>query len=207
MIFNKIIYYIAKCIKKIQLPAIKNSEIHKTSEICSAAHIVGCQIDRYSYIGNNCTVINCKIGAFCSIADFCIIGGAAHPTQFVSSSPVFLKGKNCMKTNFSKHIFEPSKTTYIGNDVWLGNSCLIKAGISIGDGAVIGMGSVVTKDVSPYTIVAGNPAREIRKRFNPEIIDKLCKLSWWKWDDEKLYKRATGFADIKQFLLDEEGER
>ena len=76
--------------------------------------------------------------------------------------------------------------TVIGNDVWIGNSVTIMPGITIGDGAILGANSVVTKDVEPYTIVGGNPTKEIRKRFDVETIDFLCALQWWNWDAAKI---------------------
>src|SRR5690606_33723124 len=116
----KLSYIISKLIKKMNIPAIKNSQIHKTSKVCSFSHIVDTKIDRYSYVGNNCTIINSKIGKFCSIADNCIIGGASHPIEWVSTSPVFHSGRNIMRKNFAKHKYISSKETIVGNDVWIG---------------------------------------------------------------------------------------
>ncbi len=131
---------------------------------------------KYSYIGNYCTVINSEIGKFCSIADNCIIGGANHPIGWVSTSPVFHQGKNVLRKNFSALEFVTTTRTFIGNDVWIGSNCLIKSGIKISDGAVIGMGSVVTKNVGPYEIWAGNPAKMIKGRFADSIIDDLLAI-------------------------------
>lgn len=123
--------------------------------MCSASHVVNSSLDEYSYIGNYCTIIGASIGKFCSIADNCIIGGAQHPYEWVSTSPVFIKGKNCMNVNLGNNEFNDERKTFIGNDVWIGNNCLIKGGVMVGDGAVIGMGAVVTKDVGAYEIWAG----------------------------------------------------
>ena len=172
-------YLFAKLMKKIQIPAIKNSDIHKKAKVCSGSHIVNSSLNEYSYIGNYCTVICAKIGKFCSVADNCIIGGARHPYTWVSTSPVFIEGKNCMNICLGDHKFESTKETYIGNDVWIGNNCLIKGGVTIADGAVIGMGSVVTKDVGAYEIWGGNPARLIRKRFPDDICEELMQIKWW----------------------------
>ena len=76
----------------------------------------------------------------------------------------------------------------IGNDVWIGYDAVIMAGVTIGDGAIIGTRAVVTKDVEPYSVVGGIPAKEIRKRFSPDIITRLQKLQWWKWDTDKIHK-------------------
>lgn len=198
----KLSYYLAKLIKKLNISAIKQSDIHKTAKICSGSHLVDSTINRYTYIGNYCTVINTKIGSFTSIADNCIIGGAAHPLDWVSTSPVFHSGKNVLRTNFSNHNFVSTKQTIIGNDVWIGNNALIKSGITIHNGAVIGMGSVVTKNVGPYEIWAGNPAKFIRKRFNQNTIDVLEQYEWWDLDETKLNSIAKNFNNIETFLLE-----
>ena len=194
-------YLISKLIKKIHLPAIKDSCLSKNSRVCPGSHLVKVELDSYSYIGNFCTVINTKVGKFCSIGDNNIIGGASHPMGWVSTSPVFYEGKNILGCNFSNHKFESYKKTIIGNDVWIGNNCLIKGGVEIKNGAVIGMGSVVTKDVGAYEVWAGNPARMIKKRFDNEIIiDMLLKSNWWNYSDDKLVKTALNFNDVEKFI-------
>lgn len=199
-LYMKIKYYFSKFIKKLHIPAIKESYIDKTSRICSGSHLVNVKMGRYSYIGNYCTVINTEIGSFCSIADYCIIGGASHPINWVSTSPAFHEGRNIMRKNFSKHKFETTRKTIIGNDVWIGNNCLIKSGITIGDGAIIGMGSVVTKDVGRYEIWAGNPAKLIKKRFNDDKVEQIVNSKWWDWNEAKLQKNAIYFNDIDEFI-------
>ena len=79
----------------------------------------------------------------------------------------------------------------VGNDVWIGYEAVILAGVTIGDGAIIGARAVVTKDVPPYTIVGGVPAKQIRKRFNEETIDTLLKLKWWDWSKERISKNIA----------------
>lgn len=192
-------YYFSKFIKKLYIPAIKNSNIDKSAKICSGSHVVDATIEKYTYIGNNCTVLNAEIGKFCSIADNCIIGGPSHPLEWVSTSPVFHEGKNVLRKNFSYHEFKTSYKTKIGNDVWLGNNCLIKNGVEVSTGAVIGMGSVVTKNVGAYEIWAGTPAKLIRKRFTDDQIDALLRSKWWNWDDKLLEKKAETFNDIVKY--------
>jgi acetyltransferase-like isoleucine patch superfamily enzyme len=119
MIFK---YYISKLIKKLHIPALKNSHIDKRSKVCSGSHLVNVKMGKYSYVGNFCTIINTQIGSFCSIASNCIIGGSSHPLDWVSTSPVFHNGKNIMKKNFSKHKYITTQETIIGNDVWMGNN-------------------------------------------------------------------------------------
>lgn len=196
----KLSYLISKLIKKMHIPAIKNSSVDKTAKVCSYSHVVNSKIGKYSYVGNNCTIVNAQFGNFCSIADNCIIGGANHPINWVSTSPVFHQGKNIMEKNFSEHFFNPNDKTVIGNDVWIGNNCLIKNGVVIGNGAVIGMGSVLTKNVGDYEIWAGNPAKLIRKRFDENTIKKLAEIKWWDLDEGALEQKAKFFNDIELFF-------
>ena len=174
--------------------AIQQSVIDKRAAVGNGALITDCRIGKYTYIYNS-TAINADIGAFCSIAAGCAIGGGKHPINWVSTSPVFYHGGNVLHKNFAHTEFEEYAHTTIGNDVWIGSRCLIKGGVTIGDGAVVGMGSVVTHDIPPYEIWAGNPARCIRKRFDDEAIAKLLALQWWNWDDEKLEQYGAYFND------------
>ncbi len=196
--FDKIKYGIARILNR-KPSAIRGSVIDKTASVGNGAQIVNCKIGRYSYIYGT-SVVETEMGGFCSIASGTVIGGGGHPTEWVSSSPVFYKGKNVLKTNYSHNEYKEFKKTVIGNDVWIGSKCLVKGGITIGDGAVIGMGSVVTKDVPPYEIWAGNPARCIKKRFDDETIEKLLKIKWWDLPDEKLKELGDMFNDPKKLI-------
>lgn len=194
------LYLISKIIKKSHLPAVKNTRIHPNSKICSGAQVVDSDIDRYTYIGNNCQVIMAKIGSFCSIADNCIIGGASHPVRWVSTSPVFHEGKNILHKNFATHEYNSFKKTKIGSDVWVGNNALIKSGVTIGNGAIVGMGSVVTKNVGPYEIWAGNPARLVKRRFTAEQIEILEQDKWWKKTDTEIKSNSALFTSVDEYI-------
>ncbi len=178
---------------------LQEANINRKAAICSNVKFYRSKIGKYSYIGNKSFVSDAEIGNFTSISTNCYIGGANHPINWVSTSPVFHEGRNIMRKNFSHHEFEPFKRTKIGNDVWIGNGVMIKAGLTIGDGAIIGMGSVVTKDVGPYEIWAGNPAKMIRKRFDIDKINKMLEIKWWNWEDEEIEKYAKTFNDIDEF--------
>ncbi len=196
----KLFYYAARLVEKMKPNAIHNCNIDKTAHKGYGNQIIESQIGKYSYIGNKSTVCHAKIGAFCSVAPNVIIGGAAHPIDFVSTSPIFHRGRNVLSKNFADKAFDPFKRTTIGNDVWIGNNCIIKQGVKIGNGAVIGMGSVVTKDVGDYEIWAGNPAKLIRKRFDDETIEKLLKIKWWELSDEQIKKYADCFDSPEKFI-------
>lgn len=127
------------------------------------------------------------IGKFCQIASGVtfIMNGANHLQDSISTYPFAIFGADWKNAMEGKSY--PSKgDTRIGNDVWIGFDATIMPGISIGDGAIIGSKSVVTKDVPPYTIVGGNPTKEIRKRFSEAQIEELLQLKWWDWPLEKI---------------------
>jgi acetyltransferase-like isoleucine patch superfamily enzyme len=193
-------YLWAKFFKKIRASSILNSIIDPTSKIESGCNIVNVVMQKYSFCGYDCEIINSKIGSFCSIANNVIIGGGMHPMLWVSTSPVFYKGRDSVRTKFSEHERSKHLCTSIDHDVWIGQYVLIKQGVHINTGAVIGMGSVVTKDIEPYSIVAGNPAELIRKRFDEEMIKYLLKSEWWNYDSNKLIFFAKYFKDPEEFL-------
>jgi virginiamycin A acetyltransferase len=127
------------------------------------------------------------IGKFCMIASGVtfIMNGANHLTDAVSTYPFAIFGSGWEHAMEGKAY--PNKgDTMIGNDVWIGYNATIMAGVKVGDGAIIATNSTVTKDVEPYSIVGGNPAREIRKRFSDDEIKNLLALRWWDWDAEKI---------------------
>ncbi len=196
----KLKYYFAKFLSKIQLPAIKNSNIDKTAKVYEKCVLDRVNMGRYSYLSKEVCITDANIGSFCSIGRGASIGGGIHPLNTVSTSPVFLKGKSAVGTDFAEIDYSPSKTVQIGNDVWIGTSAYIKAGVSMGDGAVIGAHAVVTHDVEPYSVVAGVPAKVLYKRFSDEICEKLLKLKWWDWSDEKLEKYGKCFESPEQLI-------
>ena len=137
------------------------------------------------------------IGKFCMIASDVtfIMNGANHLTQSISSYPFAIFGHDWQ--NAMKDKTYPNKgNTIVGNDVWIGYNATIMTGVKIGDGAIIATNSTVVSDVEPYTIVGGNPAREIKKRFSPEIVERLLKLQWWNWDIEKITKNVQNLTDL-----------
>ena len=196
----KLFYYYSKVLKKIRGSSIIDSSVGFDSKIESGSTFISSSLGRHSYLGYDCKFINCEVGAFCSIADEVVAGGASHPLDFVSTSPVFLSHKDSVKTKFSHFKFNPKIKTYVGNDVWIGDRALIKAGVRLGDGCAVGMGAVVTKDVPPYAIVAGNPAKIIRYRFSKDVIKKLLDIEWWKMAPTDLKLHAQLFNDPEAFI-------
>lgn len=124
------------------------------------------------------------IGRYCSIAqDVTFVIGGEHAKDWVTTYPF---GAVWPETSHLPHPVNTKGDTVVGNDVWIGTEALILSGVYIGDGAIIGAGSVVTKDVPPYAVVGGTPAKIIRYRVPEHLIPKLLKISWWNWTEEKI---------------------
>ena len=194
-------WLIAKGLKRaLNPPALRKCHIDETAKVCSKSELNMVTMGKYSYIGNDCFMVNVEIGAFCSIADRVCIGGAYHPIERVSSSPVFHEGRNILGTNFQTFPYDHTETTIIENDVWIGMGAIIKAGVTIHNGAVVGAGSVVTHDIPAYEVWAGNPARRIRDRFEKTIANQIEQTEWWNLTDAELKQASERFDDIDSFL-------
>ena len=174
------------------------------------------KMDRGSYIGSNC-FINGNIGCYTCIAGGVSTINGMHPThKFVSIYPAFYSTTNRQTGSFVKQdrfkeyaYASPEERidVLIGNDVWIGYGATILAGVKIGDGAIIAAGAVVNKDVEPYEIVGGVPAKRINMRFSKEEIEVLLNTKWWTKSKKWLQQNAEVFDDIKKYLaLYEKGE-
>lgn len=145
-----------------------------------------CVIGSWTYIGGNSRIgSKTTIGAYCSIGQGVRIAPTHHPMKYLSTHP-FQYDVKLFKSvpgyNFDQKMKRlPRKATIIGNDVWIGADATIMAGVKIGTGSVIGASAVVTKDVEPYTIVAGVPAKPIKRRFSDDVIERLLATEWWRW--------------------------
>ncbi len=196
-----LLFLYSKFIKKIHGKCIKNSILHKTSTVYSSTDVYNSTMGRYSYVGNYCKVINTDIGSFCSISNYVTIGEAEHPLSWVSTSPAFQNVRHSgSSVRFARFDVPQPERTHIGHDVWIGHGVTIRAGVTIGNGAVIGADAVVTKDVEPYAIVAGVPARTIRYRFDEETIRQLEKTEWWNADEKILRHVGQYIKDPKEFI-------
>lgn len=194
-----------KFMTKIKGVAIADSNVSQDAKIEADSVFVESKINRFSYCGYGCYIVNTEIGSFCSISDNVSIGGGTHPLNWVSTSPAFYYGRDSISKRLAKLDYNMKDLhTIIENDVWIGRGAYIKPGVTIGNGAVIGMGSVVTKNVKPYSIVAGNPARVIGERFDEAIVDRLLKTKWWTWDEDILRSKAHLFNSIEEFLNENE---
>lgn len=171
------------------------------------------QVGRHTYGHEQITVrhwgepAELTIGSFCSIADKVdVFLGGNHRPDWVTTYPFPSFADRWPKARGIEGVPATNGDVVIGNDVWIGSNATILSGVTIGDGAVVGTDSCVASDVRPYAIVAGNPATEIRFRFDLETIDKLLALRWWEWSDERIADNADllSSADVGRFLAAQE---
>jgi phosphonate metabolism protein (transferase hexapeptide repeat family) len=159
----------------------------------------------YSYVVNDAQITYTTIGKFCSIAAMTRINPGNHPmhratqAHFTYRASAYFPGESDDVDFFD---WRRAHHVSIGNDVWIGHGAVVLPGRQIGTGAVIAAGAVVTKDVAPYTIVAGNPARVIRRRFSEAAERGLTELAWWDWDHEALRMALPDFRklSVEDFL-------
>lgn len=162
-----------------------------------------------SYIGDEC-IIKAKMGRFCSVGHKVTVLTGTHPShKYVSTNPVFFSlglqnGTTFVKEQkFKEKIFADDEHQYgaiIGNDVWVGYNATIMGGVTIGDGAIVASGALVNSDVEPYTIVAGQPAKVISKRFTDEQAERLMSFKWWDKPLDWIKEHAEEFDDIEKFI-------
>ena len=173
----------------------RQSAISNKSRIQRFVVLRKCTVGDYSYIGYNTNIYHADIGKFCSISKDVCIGLPSHPSKFISTSPIFVNRINGTGYTWSEQdIFDsvPQKVI-ITNDVWIGMKSTIMGGVTIGNGAIVAAHSVVTKDVPPYAVVGGVPAKIIKYRFTEDIISKLEQCAWWNLPDEFLRERIAAF--------------
>lgn len=182
-----------------------NNEIDAKATIYRGVKIKGSKVGAFSYISANTDVENAEIGKFCSISDHCRIGMGGHNINQLSTSPIFTEAHNATKYQWiTKDInAAPVNKAIIGNDVLIGSHALILGGVSVGNGAVVAAGAVVTKDVPPYAVVGGVPAKVIKYRFSQDMIEKLQKVQWWDWTEDKLRSKIELFQSFDVKLEDE----
>lgn len=174
----------------------ENCSISPNAVVYMQSRLNAVSIGDYSYIGKGTVAHNTTIGKFCSISDYCVIGLPGHCISSLSSSPIFARIKNGTQTSWVKtNMHLASYDVTIGNDVWVGYRAIIPGKVTIGDGAVIAAGAVVTKDVPPYAVVGGVPAKVIKYRFSQDVIDRLLKLRFWERPDDEIKRNLDLFQN------------
>jgi acetyltransferase-like isoleucine patch superfamily enzyme len=168
--------------------------VFENTKLCNS------RIDSYTYIQKNSTVFNAEIGKFCSIASGVSIAPGMHDLTKVTTHPSFYFNTDALPKIFvTEDKLELYKRVHIGHDVWIGEKVVIIDGIKIGNGAVIASGAIVVKDVEPYSVVGGVPARHLKYRFDDETIALFEKSEWWNYSDEWFEKNADMMLDVYKF--------
>lgn len=178
---------------------VRQAVLGRYTEIGARTVFVESTMGDYSYVVNDANVIYTTIGKFCSIAAMTRINPGNHPMQRASQSHFTYRSAAYFEDAEDDEVFFDWRRAHavtIGHDVWIGHGAIVLAGRSIGTGAVIAGGAVVTKDVAPYTIVAGNPARPVRPRFPEAIAERLQSLAWWDWEHARLRAALDDFRHL-----------
>lgn len=211
-LFKKLIYSIKNSGKNLKieyLVEINDCTFGHYNTLYKHCRLRDIHLGDFSYVARNTLIQHAKIGKFCSIGPNVSIGLGTHPSStFVSSHPLFYSTNK--QTGGLKiveiDLFKEYEHTTIGNDVWIGANAIIKSGIKIGDGAIVASGAVVTKDVAPYSIVGGVPAKHLKYRFSDSQILFLKSLKWWDKDLEWLKSKKALFTDIDEMIKSQKHE-
>lgn len=181
------------------------SHLGAYTEVGARTKLLEVSLDDYSYVVNDSDIAYATIGKFTSIAAMTRINPGNHPMQRASQSHFTYRASDYFDGACNEEAFFAWRRSFqvsIGDDVWIGHGAIVLPGRSIGTGAVVGAGSVVTKDVPPYAIVVGNPARVLRPRFDADIAARLQALAWWDWPHAALFEAVDDFRSlpVERFL-------
>lgn len=178
--------------------ALTDATFGRFTELGTGTRMAHSEMGDYSYCDRFCDIANTTIGKFANIAAFVRIGATDHPLDRASLHHFMYRSASYWADEAEDAAWfdhRRSRRTTIGHDTWIGHGAMIKPDVTVGHGAVVGSGAVVTRDVAPYTIVAGNPARPIRDRQPQNIVDRMIALAWWDWDHDRL---RTALPDFRR---------
>ncbi|MER2604371.1 MAG: chloramphenicol acetyltransferase [Siculibacillus sp.] len=184
---------------------VRDSRFGKFCKVGARTTIIETVFGDYSYAVNDCEIVYADIGRFVSIGALVGLNPANHPYERAAQAHFTYRSWQYFETiadeaeEFDKR---RAQRVRVGHDVWIGRAAIVLPGRRIGNGAIVGAGAVVTKDVAPYTIVAGNPARVIRRRFSEEVCERLDRLAWWDWSHAALRRAVPDFRalSVEAFL-------
>lgn len=184
---------------------ITDARFGRYVEIGAGTRLAHVTFGDYAYCDRLCDIANAEIGKFSNIASFVRIGATDHPLDraslhhFMYRSASYWEDAEDDADWFDKR---RARRATIGHDTWIGHGAMIKPEVTVGHGAVVASGAIVTKDVAPYTIVAGTPARVLRPRLAPELTERVIALAWWDWPHDALRAALTDFRQmpVESFL-------
>jgi phosphonate metabolism protein (transferase hexapeptide repeat family) len=186
---------------------LRDCPLGRFTEIAERVALAECDVGDYTHIERDTQAIYTTIGKFCAIASNARLNALNHPMERITQHKISYRpnehflGAKLDKTFRARR---QNARVMIGHDVWIGHGAIVLPGLSIGHGAVIAAGAVVTKNVEPYAIVAGVPARRIKWRFPKSIRERIIKLAWWDWDHDRL---AAAVTDMQMLSAPEFLER
>ena len=182
---------------------VKDCRFGRYTQVGEQTRMENCLLDDYAYVQPYCDLMSADIGKFANIASMVRINPGFHPMEYptlhhFTYRPTMYGMADADEADF--FAWRRRQRVVIGHDTWIGHGAVIMPGVRIGNGAVVGSNSVVTKDVPPYTIVGGVAAKVIRQRFPRAIADALDATAWWDWDHDTLTERLPDFKDMRGFL-------
>jgi phosphonate metabolism protein (transferase hexapeptide repeat family) len=185
--------------------SLRNAVLGRFTEIKERVQFMDSTLGDYSYIERHAEAIYAEIGKFCAIASDVRINALNHPMDRISQHKMTYRPNEYFVGAKLDKAFREERTqakVVIGHDVWIGHGAIILPGVSIGHGAVVAAGAVVTKDVAPHTVVAGVPARVIKRRFAEDISVRIIRLAWWNWEHDRLAKAVDDMRvlSVEAFL-------
>lgn len=185
--------------------SVRGCSLGRYSEVGARTSLLEVAMADYSYIVNDGEVAYARIGKFCSIAAHVRINPGNHPMWRASQAHFTYRASAYWPEEEDEASFfdwRRAQPVTIGHDVWIGHGVVVLPGRTIGTGAVVGAGAVVTKDVGPYSVLVGNPARPVKRRFDERFVERLLALAWWDWDHERLRDALPDFRtlDVEAFL-------